>query len=144
MGFPRPEYWSGLPFSSPGGLPKPGIEPASSALADEFFTTEPPGKPFKKAVRVKIRSLGEALIQHGLCPYKNRRWEHKHVHTHRGKSLWRHREEKSDHLQAQNRGLRRTQPGLYTDLRFLASRDSTFLLFKSPSLGNFIMIAPEN
>ena len=44
-GFPRQEYWSGLPFSSPGDLPDPGIEPTSPALADEFFTTEPPGKP---------------------------------------------------------------------------------------------------
>ena len=28
MGFPRQEYWSGLPFPSPGDLPDPGIEPA--------------------------------------------------------------------------------------------------------------------
>ena len=39
------EYWSGLPFPSPGALPDPGIKPASSALAGGFFTTEPPGKP---------------------------------------------------------------------------------------------------
>ena len=45
MGFPRQEYWSGLPSPSPGDLPHPGIEPASSALAGRFFTTEPPGKP---------------------------------------------------------------------------------------------------
>ena len=45
MGFPRPEYWSGLPFPSPGDLFDPGIEPASPALADGFFTTESPGKP---------------------------------------------------------------------------------------------------
>ena len=45
MGFPRQEYWSELPFPSPGDLPNPGIKPASSALADGFFTTEPPGKP---------------------------------------------------------------------------------------------------
>ena len=48
MGFPRQEYWSGLPFPPPGDLPDPGIEPTSSvspALAGEFFTTEPPGKP---------------------------------------------------------------------------------------------------
>ena len=32
MGFPRQEYWSGLPFPSPGDLPNPGIEPGSSAL----------------------------------------------------------------------------------------------------------------
>ena len=35
----------GLPFPSPGYLPKPGIKPMSPALADGFFTTEPPGKP---------------------------------------------------------------------------------------------------
>ena len=45
MGFFRPEYWSGLPFHPPGDLPNPGIEPASPALAGEFSTTEPPGKP---------------------------------------------------------------------------------------------------
>ena len=41
MGFPRQEYWSGLPFSSPGDLPNPGIEPVFPALADGSFTTEP-------------------------------------------------------------------------------------------------------
>ena len=48
MEFPRQEYWSGLPFPSPGDLSKPGIEPvslASPALAGRFFTTEPQGKP---------------------------------------------------------------------------------------------------
>ena len=45
MGFPRKEYWSGLPFPSPGDLPNPGIEPASPALAGRFCTTEPSGKP---------------------------------------------------------------------------------------------------
>ena len=43
-GFSRQEYWSGLPFPSPGGLPDPGIKPASPALAGRFFTAEPPGK----------------------------------------------------------------------------------------------------
>ena len=45
MGFPRQEYWSGLPFPSTGDLPDPGIEPASPALAGRFFTTESLGKP---------------------------------------------------------------------------------------------------
>ena len=45
MGFPRQEYWSGLPFPSPGDLPGLGIKPTSPALAGEFFTTEQPGKP---------------------------------------------------------------------------------------------------
>ena len=42
MGFPEEEYWSGLPFPSPGDFPNPGIEPlsaVSSALAGRFFTT---------------------------------------------------------------------------------------------------------
>ena len=45
IGFPRQEYWSGLPFPPPGHLPAPGIKPASPALAGGFFTTEPPRKP---------------------------------------------------------------------------------------------------
>ena len=44
VGFFRQEYWSGLPFPSPGDLHDPGVEPQSLALAGEFFTTEPPGK----------------------------------------------------------------------------------------------------
>ena len=44
MGFPRQEYWSGLPLPSPRDLPNPGIEPVSPALAGRFFTTEPPGQ----------------------------------------------------------------------------------------------------
>ena len=38
--FSRQEYWSELPFSSPGNLPNPEIEPKSPALAGGFFTTE--------------------------------------------------------------------------------------------------------
>jgi len=44
MGFSRQEYWSGLPFPSPGDLSDPGIKLASPALAGIFFTTEPLGK----------------------------------------------------------------------------------------------------
>ena len=44
MGFSRQEYWSGLPFPSPGDLPDPGIKPTSPALAGGFFFVEPPGK----------------------------------------------------------------------------------------------------
>ena len=45
MGFPRQEYWSSFPFPFPGYFPDPGNKPESPALAGEFFTTEPPGKP---------------------------------------------------------------------------------------------------
>ena len=44
-GFPSQGYRSGLPFSSPGDLPSPGIKPESPELTSRFFTTEPPGKP---------------------------------------------------------------------------------------------------
>ena len=48
MGFSRQEYWSGLPFPSPGHPSSPGIEPASPmspALPGVFLTAEQPGKP---------------------------------------------------------------------------------------------------
>ena len=48
IGFPRQEYWSGLPFPSPGDLPNPGVENTSSALQkihDRLFMTEPSRKP---------------------------------------------------------------------------------------------------
>ena len=45
MGFSRQEYWSVVPFPSPGDLPNPGIELGSPALQEEALTSEPPGKP---------------------------------------------------------------------------------------------------
>ena len=45
MGFSRQEYWSGLPFPSPGDLPDPGIKPRSPTLEADTLTSEPPGKP---------------------------------------------------------------------------------------------------
>ena len=41
MGFSRQEYWSGLPFPSPGDLPDPGIKPGSPALQADALTSEP-------------------------------------------------------------------------------------------------------
>ena len=43
MGFSRQEYWSGLPFPSPGDLPDPGIKPRSPALWADALLSEPPG-----------------------------------------------------------------------------------------------------
>ena len=45
MGFSRQEYWSGLPFPSPGNFPDPGIEPRSPALQADSLPTELQGKP---------------------------------------------------------------------------------------------------
>ena len=43
--FSKQEYWSGLPFPSPGDLPNPGIEPRSPSLQADTLPSEPPGKP---------------------------------------------------------------------------------------------------
>ena len=45
MGFSRQEYWSGLPFPSPGDLPDPGIKPGSPTLEADALISEPPAKP---------------------------------------------------------------------------------------------------
>ena len=58
MGYPRQEYWSGLPFPSPEGLPDPGTEPRSALQADSS-PSKPPGKPPINSVfeYVRIRCL---------------------------------------------------------------------------------------
>ena len=45
MGFPRQEYWSGLPFPFSRDHPNPGIKPESAALQADSLPSEPPGKP---------------------------------------------------------------------------------------------------
>ena len=57
MGFPRQDYWTGLPFPSLGDLPDPGIEPTFLALAARFFTSEPQEKSLGKLFNFKY-SLG--------------------------------------------------------------------------------------
>ena len=46
MEFSRQEYWSVLPFPSPGDLPNPGIESRSPALQADSLPSEQPGKPY--------------------------------------------------------------------------------------------------
>ena len=60
MGFSRQEYWSGLPFPTPGDLPDPGIEPVSlmsPALAGRFFATAPPELPVSSPVSLVSSDL---------------------------------------------------------------------------------------
>ena len=52
MGVSRQEYWSGLPFPSPGDLPNPGIEPGSPVLLADFLPTELHGKPDAASVQM--------------------------------------------------------------------------------------------
>ena len=47
MGFSRQEYWSGLPFPSPGDLPDPEFKPGSPALQADSLPPEPSGNPYK-------------------------------------------------------------------------------------------------
>ena len=54
MGFSRQEYWSGLPFPSPGDLPDPGIEPRSPALQVDSLPTELSGKPLSETQELKV------------------------------------------------------------------------------------------
>ena len=58
MEFSRQEYWSGLPFPSPGDLPDPGIEPGSPALQADALTSQPPGKPhmYKEPSKLNTQS----------------------------------------------------------------------------------------
>ena len=50
MGFSRQEYWSGLPFPSPGGLLNPGTEARSPALQADALPSEPPEKSIVRPV----------------------------------------------------------------------------------------------
>ena len=70
FGFSRQDYWSGLPFPSPGDLPDPGTEPMSLTLADGFFTTEPPGKSFQNRDREYF-----TLVHSGLSEWMHRLYD---------------------------------------------------------------------
>ena len=63
MGFSRQEYWSGLPFPSPGDLPDPGIKPRSPALQADALTSETPGKP-KEDILVNVNNVPYSSV---LC-----------------------------------------------------------------------------
>ena len=78
MGFPRQEYRSGLPFSTPGDVPDPGIKlesPTRPTLAGTPFTTASSGKPqgWYKGVNHDSRFPGQAK---GMAAEKGT-WSHK-------------------------------------------------------------------
>ena len=62
MGFSRQEYWSRLPFPSPGDLPGPGIEPRSPALQADALPSEPPGKPIDIATPIFFYSALNLIL----------------------------------------------------------------------------------
>ena len=74
MEFSRQEYWSGLPFPSPGDLPDPGIEPTSPALTCGFFTTSATWEAnlytdvLFKTPGLPLWSSGKDSVFPGQCP----------------------------------------------------------------------------
>ena len=67
MGFSELEYWSGLPFPSPGDIPHPGIEPRSPALQADSLLSESPGLPWcLEAILTKCIYIGLTLLNSSL------------------------------------------------------------------------------
>ena len=74
-GFSRQEYWSGLPFPSPGDLPKPWIEHSSPTLQADSLPTEPPGKQLNNSNEyilyiLKVNNLITLQNNNGSLDYK--------------------------------------------------------------------------
>ena len=67
MGFSRRGHWSGLPFSPPGDVPDPGVEPRPPALQVDSSPSEPPGKPFSLRDQSRYRRTGAG---HLVARYK--------------------------------------------------------------------------
>ena len=65
-GFPRQEYWSGLPFPAPGDLPNPGIEPGCPTSQADSLPTEPPGKSYPN-YGYSLKQDGKAKTNQQIC-----------------------------------------------------------------------------
>ena len=73
MGFSRQEYWSGLPFLSPGDLPDPGIKPRSPSLEADALPSELPGKLFPGILEWVAVSFSNVVVYYCykyiiICP----------------------------------------------------------------------------
>ena len=79
MRFSRQEYWSRLPFPSPGDLPDPGIEHTSPVSPGRFFTTEPSGKPFHVVCVSKLPDLSVPLLPNLSCRKIQKEWLFPHL-----------------------------------------------------------------
>ena len=72
MGFSKQEYWSGLPFPSPGDLPNPGIELRSPVLQADALPSEPPEKERSFIQSTKTRPGADSDSDHELLIAKFR------------------------------------------------------------------------
>ena len=72
MGFPRQGYRSGLPFPSPGDLPRPGIEPASPGLQEDSLLLSHQGSSWKRFLKC-MKNKRRAWSDHQTCenPHAN-------------------------------------------------------------------------
>ena len=69
-GISRQGYWSGFPFTFPGGLPDAGMEPGYPALQADALPSEPPGKPMMLKVSCyKMSGKGTAFFKQQVKPY---------------------------------------------------------------------------
>ena len=85
MGFSRQEYWSGLPFPSPGDLPDPGIEPRSPILEADALTSEPPGQENSRntstsALLIRLKPLTVWITTN--CEKFLKRWDYQTTSVH--------------------------------------------------------------
>ena len=72
MGFSRQEYWSVLPFPSPGDLPNPGFKPWSPALQTDALPSKPPGRVlFLAGLELNRYRVGRCQQRN---PDKNEKW----------------------------------------------------------------------
>ena len=72
MEFSRQEYWSELPFPSPGDLPDPGIEPGSPTLQADALPSEPPGKPcYRLGRNISSTVCCTLMVSPGGCSLLN-------------------------------------------------------------------------
>ena len=69
MGFSRQEYWSVLPFPSPGDLPNPGIKPGSLALQADSLPSEPLGKPY---IGISSVQFSCSVVSDSLRPHESK------------------------------------------------------------------------
>ena len=94
MEFSRQEYWSGLPFPSPGDLPNLGIEPGSPALQVEALLSEPPGKPllstafYNFILRKESKKCLKIYMYGCLCVYLHTQDIHLSIIQKLEKSTW--------------------------------------------------------
>ena len=123
MGFPRQEYWSGLPFPSPGGLPNPGIESRSPALQADALPSAPPWKltiGYTHYLKERIHILNHMQ--------KKKKFRFKYVKQNKTS----HKNCKSKFLQTETECILKTSKGNKISCkRIIIIRSTTFFISKS-------------